>query len=321
MRIDLTTEPGDPRIPNEDYVSVALPASGAGGSLVLLDGVTPPEDGGGCVHGVPWFTARLGGALLELSVSRRDMTLRTCLAEAIERTADAHRTACDLSHVKTPQATVVAARWDEQDVEHLVLSDSVLLVERRDGRVTAERDDRLSRLPPHVPELRAAVRALPPGSAERAARAAEYVRAVEALRNAEGGFFTAAADPSVASRAVTGAVPRADVRSLTALTDGAGRWVEVFREGTWADCPALLREEGTGGLVRRVRTAEAADPRGGAFPRGKRHDDATAVYAEFQGGTRAPARAPGCTGAGDPGSLPGTGPRPVPSTGLPFPEV
>ncbi|MZE76337.1 hypothetical protein GTY57_04655, partial [Streptomyces sp. SID5475] len=75
----------------------------------------------------------------------------------------------------------------------------------------------------------------------------------------EGGFFTAAADPSVASRAVTGAVPRADVRSLTALTDGAGRWVEVFREGTWADCPALLREEGTDGLVRRVRTAEAAD--------------------------------------------------------------
>ncbi|MBQ0983958.1 hypothetical protein KBZ10_05345 [Streptomyces sp. F63] len=281
MRIDLTTEPGDPLVPNEDYASVALPASGAGGSLVLLDGVTPPEGGGGCVHGVPWFTARLGGALLELSGSRRDMTLRECLAAAIERTADAHRKTCELSHVQTPQTTVVAARWNERNLEHLVLSDSVLLVERQDGMVTAERDDRLSRLPPPVPELRAAVRALPTGSAERAARVAAYVRAVEALRNAEGGFFTAAADPAVAARAVTGAVPRANVRSLTALTDGAARWVEVFREGAWADCPALLRSEGTDGLVRRVRAAETADPRGGAFPRGKRHDDATAVFAEF----------------------------------------
>ena len=37
----------------------------------------------GCVHSVPWFTARLGGALTELSVSRRDMPLPEVLAEAI----------------------------------------------------------------------------------------------------------------------------------------------------------------------------------------------------------------------------------------------
>ena len=118
MRIELTTEPGDPDRPDEDYASVALPASGQGGSLVLLDGVTPPSGDAGCSHTVPWFTARLGGALGELSVSRRDLTLSEILAAAIARTADTHRDTCDLSHPRTPQATVVLARWDAERVEH-----------------------------------------------------------------------------------------------------------------------------------------------------------------------------------------------------------
>ncbi|WP_407287905.1 hypothetical protein [Streptomyces sp. BP-8] len=278
MRIELATEPGDPQHPNEDYASVALPAFGQGGVLVLLDGVTPPAEDYGCVHTVPWFTARLGGALLELSVSRRDMTLPEVLAAALSRTAEDHRDSCDLSHVRTPQATVVAARWSEDTVEHLVLSDSVLLLERVDGSVHPVLDPRLDELPPAVRARRAAVRALPRGSAERAAAGRAYGRAVEALRNAEGGFYTAAADPSVAARAVTGSTPRAEVRSLTALTDGAGRWVEVFRQGSWKDCVDLVAEQGPQSLIDRVRAAEAADPECETHPRGKARDDAAVIY-------------------------------------------
>ncbi|MEU9120374.1 hypothetical protein AB0C96_11015 [Streptomyces sp. NPDC048506] len=278
MRIELATEPGDPQRPNEDYASVALPASGQGGALVLLDGVTPPAEDYGCRHTVPWFTARLGGAMLELSVSLRDMTLAEVLDAAISRTAAAHRATCDLSHVRTPQATVVAARWSTETVEYLVLSDSVLLLERADGSVHPVLDPRLDHLPPAVQERRAAVRALPRGSAERAAAAREYGRAVEALRNAEGGFFTAAADPAVAARAVTGSLPRSGIRSLTALTDGAARWVEVFREGSWADCVGLVAAQGPQSLIDRVRAAEAADPEATAHPRGKGRDDAAVIF-------------------------------------------
>lgn len=281
MRIELATEPGDPARPNEDYASVALPASGQGGSLVLLDGVTPPEGPVGCLHSVPWFTARLGGALGELSVSRRDLTLPDVLAGAITRTADAHGSICDLSHPRTPQATVVLVRWDAERVEHLVLSDSALLLAGADGAVTAVLDRRLAELPPAVRALRDEVRALPRGSAEREAAGRAYGTAVEALRNADGGFHTAAADPSAALRAVTGEAPRAEVTAVAALTDGASRWVETFREGGWADCLALVRKEGPQRLVDRVRELELADPDGLAFPRGKRHDDAAVVYAEF----------------------------------------
>lgn len=281
MRVDLATEPGDSQRPNEDWASVALPATGHGGALVLLDGVTPPADGGGCLHGVAWFTARLGSSLLELSVSRRDMTLPQCLAEAIRRTARAHVSICDLSHARTPQATVVAVRWDQDDVEHLVLSDSVLLLERADGTTTAVVDDRLDRLPDEVRAQRSAVRSLPRGTPERAAAAAGYVDAVESLRNAEGGFFTAAADPGVARRAVTGRTGRPRLRAVAALTDGAARWTEVFRLGDWDDCTALLRAEGAEPLIGRVREAEAADPDCVTFPRGKSRDDAAVIYADL----------------------------------------
>ncbi|MFK4545462.1 hypothetical protein RKD29_005058 [Streptomyces tendae] len=158
---------------------------------------------------------------------------------------------------------MVLARWSPAAVEYLVLSDSALLLEAPDGALTPVLDDRLSRLP-------------------RSALATDAM--VDAhLRNREGGFFTAAADPAVAARAVTGVLPRAGVRTLAALTDGAARWVEKFGEGDWADCLALVRKQGAQALVDRVRELERADAAGDrAFlGRSKTHDDATVVYAEL----------------------------------------
>jgi hypothetical protein len=229
---------------------------------VVLDGVTPPRGETGCLHSVAWFSARLGGALAELTVSFRDLTLREILSRAILRTSEAHAASCDLSHPRTPQATVVVARWSSETVEYLILSDSALLVESPDGAVTAVLDERLSRLP-------------------RTALATDAL--VDAtLRNTEGGFFTAAADPSVAERAVAGVLPRAGVRALAALTDGATRWVEKFREGDWADCFDLVRKEGAQELVTRVRALERADEEARThLRRSKTHDDATVVYVEL----------------------------------------
>ncbi|MFB6816323.1 hypothetical protein ACFCV8_17465 [Streptomyces sp. NPDC056347] len=261
MLFALATAPGSPERPNEDWAATALPASGRGGTLVLLDGVTPPRGDDGCVHSVPWFTARLGGALIELSGSRQDLTLQEILALSIRRTADTHRSLCDLSHARTPQATVVMARWDEREIEHLVLSDSALLLGMRDGSVRPVLDDRLDRLPPG------------------ALTSVEFTDT--RLRNQEGGFFTAAADPAVASRAVTGRTPLDQVRTLAALTDGASRWTELFREGDWADCLGVLGKEGPQSLIDRVRALEDADAETGRvrLGRGKTHDDATVVHA------------------------------------------
>ncbi|MFE6337412.1 protein phosphatase 2C domain-containing protein [Streptomyces sp. NPDC057798] len=261
MRTELVSEPGDAARPNEDFASVGLPASGQGGAVVVLDGVTPPRGATGCLHSVPWFTARLGGALTELTVSLPDVPLAEALSLALARTAKAHRGTCDLSHPRTPQATVVMARWSPETVEYLILSDSALLVESPDGTLTPYLDDRLSLLP-------------------RSALATDEM--IDAgLRNKEGGFFTAAADPSVASRAVTGSLPRAEVRALAALTDGATRWVDTFAAGEWSDLFDVVRKEGAQSLVDQVRALELADADRAFLRRGKTHDDATVVFVEF----------------------------------------
>lgn len=260
MRTEVICEPGSPDHANEDFAAVAVPASGQGGSLVVLDGVTPPPTTYGCRHSVAWFTSRLGGALTELSVSPDNLALTDVLAEGISRTAKSHASTCDLSHPRTPQTTVVLARWSPRSVEYLVLSDSALLLLRPDGTVTAVLDDRLARLP-------------------RASLASADVTDAT-LRNREDGFFTAAADPSVARRAVTGTLPRGEVRALAALTDGATRWVDRFRQGDWADCFWVVREEGAPELLRRVRNLERADSTRAHLGRAKQHDDATVVYVE-----------------------------------------
>ncbi|MEU2055293.1 hypothetical protein [Streptomyces bungoensis] len=262
MRTDLVSEPGDATRPNEDFAGVGLPASGQGGCVILLDGVTPPRGGSGCLHSVPWFTARLGGALTELTLSARDLTLPEVLARAIRRTADAHADTCDLSHPRTPQATAAVVRWSADTVEYLVLSDAVLLLRAPDGTVTPVLDDRLARLP-------------------RASLATDAF--IDAhLRNKEGGFFTAAADPSVASRAVGGTLPRHEIGALAALSDGAARWTETFREGDWTALFDLLAKAGTRTLVDRVRQLETADREDRTFlGRAKTHDDATVVFVEL----------------------------------------
>lgn len=262
MQTEAATLPGSPERPNEDWAATSLPASGAGGTLVVLDGVTPPAGEDGCVHGVTWFTARLGGALTELSTSRRDLTLSEILSLAIRRTADAHRNTCDLSHPRTPQATVALARWDEVTVDHLVLSDAALLLRSPDGAVRAVLDDRLDHVPREILRSAAATDRL--------------------MRNQEGGFFTAAADPAVSARAITGTTPRAEVRALAGLSDGATRWVERFGAGDWADLFDILEKEGTRGLLDRVRALETADAETATPRGGKRHDDATAVYVRLE---------------------------------------
>ncbi len=262
MRTELVSEPGDRARPNEDFASVGLSASGQGGSVVLLDGVTPPADGGGCLHSVPWFTAHLGGALTELTVSLPDVPLTEALSRAVARTADAHARTCDLSHPRTPQATVALARWSPETVEYLVLCDATLLLASPGGTVSPVRDERLALLP----------RAL--------LRSAATVDGT--LRNKEGGFFTAAADPAVADRAVAGSVPRTEVVALAALSDGATRWTETFREGDWTSLFTLVREDGPRALVEKVRVLEDADATARAhLGNGKTHDDATAVYVDL----------------------------------------
>ncbi len=301
----LATEAASADRPNEDFAAVTASAA------VLLDGVSAPTDiENGCSHGVAWHVRRLGALLL--AGIDAGLYLRDALAEAITTVSASHEGTCDLGNRETPSATVVAVRVDGDELEYLVLSDSVLLVADPRPLPGAQSDPRASvRVPPEprapagaapdprpgrgVPEP-GSVRAPGPDARSGVLREVDGVGlvadtrldvlraelrgrgeaagAIRALRGVPGGFWTAGSDPRAADEALTGTA-RLDRFAL--MTDGATRAVEVFGDLDWGQAFSLVSDKGPGALIERVRALEDADPQGRAHPRGKVRDDATVV--------------------------------------------
>ncbi|MFG1947039.1 protein phosphatase 2C domain-containing protein [Nonomuraea sp. NPDC048826] len=234
---------------NEDYV-LAGPSW-----VVVLDGATPaPGVAPGCRHGVPWLVRTLAGALAP-GMDGGD-PLPEVLAAAITATMKAHDGSCDLGNPHSPSATVALTRHDGDRLEYLVLCDAAVVLWRRDGSVTVVRDDRLDHLPggrPYSLEL------------------------VASTRNRPGGFWVASTCPEAADQALTGAAPVRELRGAALFTDGVTRLADWYGRA-WESLAAGAAEPEQ--LLADVREQELA--RG--VPRGKPHDDATAVWVTFPPG-------------------------------------
>ncbi|RNL71552.1 integrase [Streptomyces sp. I6] len=269
MRFTLATSPSTPGGENEDFAAAAPDAA------VLLDGAGVGGGKTGCVHGVAWFSGMLGALLLRTLVARPVWSLAECLADSIRITRSLHEDVCDLEYRASPTSTVVAVRACGGVLEHLVLGDSSLLLAQRDGSSSVITDRRLDEV---GARLRGPVDELPTGSPEHAAALAEYRDALTSLRNRPGGFWIAGPDPLAAEHALTGTAPLDSLASVTLLSDGATRLVDRFRLASWGEVSALIDSTGPDELIRRTREAEDSDPDGRRWPRGKAHDDATALH-------------------------------------------
>jgi hypothetical protein len=88
----------------------------------------------------------------------------------------------------------------------------------------------------------------------------------------------ARASPDAAADAATGTIPRAGLRGVALLSDGATRITDLYHVLTWPAVIDVIRDHGPAELIRQVRATEASDPDGGRWPRAKLSDDATALY-------------------------------------------
>ncbi|WRZ91975.1 protein phosphatase 2C domain-containing protein [Streptomyces sp. NBC_01007] len=269
MTISLASLPAAPDAPNEDFTAASP------GVAVLLDGAGVAGGQTGCKHGVAWFSSTLGGVLLGTIVVQPALSLAECLGQAIRTVCSLHDGDCDLSHPASPTSTVVAARTRAGVLEYLVLGDSALLMAGSDGTVDVVTDRRLDEV---GKQLRGSVDELPTGSPEHADALADYRDALTRLRNRPEGFWIAGPDPEAAQHALTGSVPLDSLASVVLMSDGATRLVDRFELATWGELFALVTTPGPGEVIRRVRDAEADDPDGQCWPRGKAQDDATILH-------------------------------------------
>ncbi len=88
----------------------------------------------------------------------------------------------------------------------------------------------------------------------------------------------ASASPDAAGDVASGTIPRAGLRGVALLSDGATRITDLYRLLAWPAVIDVLRDHGPAELIRQVRAAEDSDPGCERWPRAKAADDATAVY-------------------------------------------
>jgi hypothetical protein len=277
MQVTIATSPAKPKEPNEDFA--AATANGA----VLLDGAGLSGTSSKCVHGVAWYTRHLGSAILA-GLPDTDRSLTTILADAITETASLHAQSCPLDDPGTPSSTVVVIRVDGTRLQYLVLADSVLVLNETGRPPAAITDDREARI---GAAHRAGLDAHANGTPEHEEARRVYVETLRSYRNQPGGFWVAAANPAAAQEAITGERQICDTPDAILLSDGASRISDRFQLASWSEVLHLTQAHGPSEIIRRVRHAEAEDPYGTRWPRGKTNDDATVAHCMFRADKRA----------------------------------
>jgi hypothetical protein len=269
MQVTLASRRSPDATSNEDFIAATASV------VVVIDGASvPPELGTGCTHGTAWFARRLGAQLLALLSSEADRSPADSLAQAVTDVAALHSDTCDLDHPGSPSATVAVLREQPDAVDYLVLGDTTILVEESAG-VRVVTDDRLEQV---AAVQHGAMHQHATGSADHARSFAELVTEQRRHRNHPDGFWVASTDPAAAQHALTDTAPRTGLHRAAVLSDGATRLVDRFGLLDWPGFLNALAEQGPAAIIARIRAAEGSDPDGRRWPRGKRHDDASAGF-------------------------------------------
>lgn len=259
--------------PSEDRIAVS------GDTVILLDGATnlvPGRRSGG------WYAERLCVALESVLAADPHAALTTVLERGIAEVTERY----ELVPGQAPSSTVAMLRTGEQHVDALVLADSPVVV-RTDGGIEVLADERLGNLPRANGGYRQRL-------AEGGGFGPEHLEALRSgvartarLRNTEGGFWVAEADPAAAGQAVTQSWPRARVREALLASDGISCGVEEYGLFDWAEVFRRCAERGPRAVVDAVLAAERSDPDGLRWPRPKVSDDKAITYLELEASAHA----------------------------------
>ncbi|MGW4402171.1 hypothetical protein ACWEHA_43295 [Amycolatopsis nivea] len=239
---------GNPR-PTEDHIALLDQA------ILVLDGATSPSPDlppGG------WYAHLLRDQLANELHTTPHQPLTQALATAITAVAKDNA----LTPGNSPSSTVSILRWNDQEIEALVLADSPIVAFGQFGTDVVS-DDRLISLRNN-------------GLLQTSAD-------VRRRRNAEDGFWVAEADPAAAHNAVRRSWPRAAVDAVLIATDGVAIGVDEYGLFTWPEVRQLAKNKGPEAVLDAVRAAENDDPHAVRWPRAKRHDDQVLVLADFAG--------------------------------------
>ncbi len=266
VRVDTATRDGSGG-PSQDRIFTTPNA------VIVLDGASQPDSG---LHDGGWLAKTLGDGMAARLREAADRDLAETLYDAIRDVASTHGLVPGLA----PSTTVSIVRWDEDRVDVLVLGDTPVIVQTRDGQVQEIRDDRLANLD----ERDGPIAAMDGhGFAQHLEQQWRTLVAAErSARNRPGGYWIAEATAAAAHESIRARFD-SSVSAILVLTDGVSDGVDVYgTPADWTSAFALARS-GVGRLIDLVDDTEDSDPHGVRWPRSKRHDDKAAALITFGG--------------------------------------
>ncbi|WP_298455311.1 protein phosphatase 2C domain-containing protein [uncultured Cellulomonas sp.] len=241
----------------------------------VLDGASsesvtiPGRDGG-------WYAEALSHRLVKFLDEDAGGTTADVVARAIADVRDAY----SLDPESTPTSTVAIARWTDTSIDLFVLGDSTAVALLADGTELLQTDDRLANVAraerdAYLSRL-ASGAGYDPGHRDLLRRLQAHQRAE---RNQPGGYWIAGAEPGAAYQAITTRLSRHGAAAIVLATDGAASAVDRYQLlPDWQAFVERLKTLDLAPLLLEIEQHEAFDPNGQHWPRGKRHDDKTAVY-------------------------------------------
>ena len=255
----------------ERFAFVIDGATGVDGSKVT-DAFTDAE----------WY-ARTFRDMLQHSLYE-DQPILPIMQECVRKTAEAYASFSGAECVKDkPSAVISLVRERDGMLEYYSLGDSVIILRRKDGGVQYILDDRLVKLDEEnfvrmkkiaqeegIPLLQTFSRIIP------------YILQNRARMNKTGGYGALAHTVEGLDTAVMGCVPISELKDVLLFSDGFAEAYDLF--GLYespAEMIADVAENGIVQAVKKLHSAQEADPACKKFVRLKFRDDMSVVYARF----------------------------------------
>lgn len=267
--LDSLSIPGDPKKPNEDSFAHTQ------GMAAVIDGATglgtPLMPGPSDAHWIATFAARRIRAHSEEGGKPADWLLAA--AQNTENSFTALRMRAPKEQYEIPFASLMLAAVVTDELHFAWFGDCAALL-RTDKDVTMIGDTLKAR----AGEASGA-RSLSQTPAATGVRD-EYLPALRASRNrvnTESGYWLFAPDAACAAHARQAVHPAQSGARLLLATDGFLALAADYGRYTPETLMEAAESKGLKALGKELRTIEANDPEGRAFPRFKRSDDATAL--------------------------------------------
>ncbi|MCX7747770.1 MAG: hypothetical protein N2645_12920 [Clostridia bacterium] len=180
-----------------------------------------------------------------------------------------------------PSAAVAALQIVDGGLEYFVLGDCSLLYQKDGGEVVKMKDKRVERFDDEAIELIRTLMAKGDSFKDAREKANDLLISNRLLKNTDEGYWALEFDQSAVQRAIYGKIENFSKIKILLASDGFTAVSDTYELLNAEQLLEAIEQRGLNYVYEMIRTTEDNDPECVRYPRFKKSDDTSAVYAEI----------------------------------------